>query len=297
MPLPRYSLIIADRGTGVSRRFALPFRPTVALAAALILVPLTWGLYVGWNTQATIDRLTLQNAHLELENTGYRAAANDLSIQIASLQTVMLDLAVRTDINPMMRASIDRLPDDTHAAARLSGSAELDTPSQTFDQLHAMLGTIDSRLQLVRQSVAYREALADATPIIWPAAGWISAAYGYRADPFTGQRNFHPAVDISTRKGQPVSATATGRVFSASRNGAYGNLVEIDHGFGLTTRYGHLSEFAVAVGDTVMRGDLIGFVGATGRATGYHVHYEVWAHGRSLNPMRLLVESRPFAAN
>ena len=83
---------------------------------------------------------------------------------------------------------------------------------------------------------------------------------------------------------------------SAASNGAYGNLIELDHGFGLTTRYGHLSGFAVRVGETVRRGQLIGYVGATGRATGSHVHYEVWVNGRTINPMRLL-ETRPVAAN
>ena len=92
-------------------------------------------------------------------------------------------------------------------------------------------------------------------------------------------------------------ATATGRVFSAGRNGAYGNLVEIDHGFGLITRYGHLSEFAVEIGDTVQRGDIIGSVGATGRATGYHVHYEIWSNGQTVNPMQLLAETRTATAN
>ena len=132
---------------------------------------------------------------------------------------------------------------------------------------------------------------------MWPADGWLSASYGYREDPFTGERDFHPAVDISTRRGQPVYATATGRIASAGRSGNYGNLIEIAHGFGLSTRYGHLSDYAVNTGDTVMRGDVIGYVGATGRATGYHVHYEVWVNGRTLNPLRLTPENPTISAN
>ena len=153
-------------------------------------------------------------------------------------------------------------------------------PGRAFDVLDGLLGTLERKLDVIRQGVAYREALAAATPALWPADGWISGTYGYRSDPFTGLRDFHAAVDISTRKGQPVYAPATGRVMSAASNGAYGNLVELDHGFGLTTRYGHLSGFAVRVGETVRRGQLIGYVGATGRATGSHVHYEVWVNGR-----------------
>ena len=183
---------------------------------------------------------------------------------------------------------------DSTESALTAGSA---VGLRTFDRLHGLLDSLGSQLDWVRRGVAYREALADATPIIWPAEGWISATYGYRQDPFTGERDFHPAVDISTHRGQPVYATATGRVHSAARNGAYGNLVEIDHGFDLTTRYGHLSEFAVEVGDTVLRGDVIGYVGATGRATGYHVHYEIWSAGRTVNPMQLLGQTRTASAN
>jgi murein DD-endopeptidase MepM/ murein hydrolase activator NlpD len=166
----------------------------------------------------------------------------------------------------------------------------------TFGLLQDLLNNLESRLQVVRHSVARREALAEATPAIWPADGWLSATYGYRTDPFTGQRAFHAAVDISTREGQPIYATASGRVVSASRSGAYGNLVAIEHGFRLKTRYGHLSDFAVKKGDTVTRGEVIGFVGATGRATGTHVHYEVWVNDRAMNPQRLL-PSRPLSAN
>ena len=108
---------------------------------------------------------------------------------------------------------------------------------------------------------------------------------------------FHHAIDISTAEGQPVYATASGLVLSAARNGHYGNLVEIDHGFGLRTRYGHLAGFSVGLGDTVQRGDIIGSVGATGRATGYHVHYEIWSDDRTVNPMRLLKRSRQISAN
>ena len=143
---------------------------------------------------------------------------------------------------------------------------------------------------VVKRGVAYREALASATPVIWPADGWSSGTYGYRTDPFTGERDFHPAVDISSQKGRPVYATATGRIFAAGRNGAYGNLVEIDHGFGLITRYGHLSEFAVAEGDTVQRGDVIGYVGNSGRSTGYHLHYEVHVDGKAVDPRGYLLD-------
>ena len=92
-------------------------------------------------------------------------------------------------------------------------------------------------------------------------------------------------------------AAATGRVTSAERSGNYGNLIQIDHGFDLSTRYGHLSGFAVGPGATVERGDVIGYAGATGRATGHHVHYEVLVDGRTINPVRLLAERDSATAN
>ena len=294
----RYSLILANRYTGVTHRLTFRVRPVVAVLTVLLVVPVASSLYARWTVQSEIDRLTLRNAHLEIENSSYRATASELSIQIAALQNAIANLDTRSNMDPHMLRSIERLPDVTPAGLPLAKASEdAPPPERLFDLLDSLLGSLDGRLQIVRQGVAYREALADATPVIWPADGWISGTYGYRADPFTGKRNFHPAVDISTPTGQPVYATATGRVASASRNGAYGNLVEIDHGFGLSTRYGHLSDFTVRPGDTVLRGEIIGYVGATGRATGAHVHYEVWAGNRTMNPMRLLAEPQPQTTN
>jgi murein DD-endopeptidase MepM/ murein hydrolase activator NlpD len=122
--------------------------------------------------------------------------------------------------------------------------------------------------------------------------GWLSAGFGQRADPFTGAPGFHQGLDISTDKGRPVVATADGVVESAEWNGNYGNLLVVDHGFGVKTRYGHLQSFAARAGTAVKRGDLLGHVGATGRTTGAHLHYEILANGQIIDPMRLLAATR-----
>ena len=296
-----YSLVIADRTSGSVHRVTVPVRATLAVMAAILALPIGWTLNARWEARSSIDHVKLANARLEIENATYRAATNGLTTQMTALQAAMDNLTVRSEVDPLIRRSLDRLPDTLQADATggraLLRSVRDATPRDAFNLLGDLLTNLDYKLQVIRHGVARREALAEATPIIWPTDGWISAGYGYRADPFTGKRDFHPAVDISTRHGQPVYATATGRIASAERSGNYGNLIEIDHGFELATRYGHLSEFAVSVGDTVRRGDVIGFAGATGRATGYHVHYEVWANGRTLNPVRLLAEIRPIDAN
>ncbi len=288
MPRSRNSPSVTD-GRGPRRRFDVGSPWILLLATAFLVAPFAFGVYVGLTAQATIDDLRAQNRQLALQGSAHREAAARVNGQLPTLLEKVEELAERIGMDQVARASVDSLPDDAKQTVpgRLD-SDELDDVNAVFDSLRDLLESLQDTLQVVTLGVAHREALAEATPTIWPADGWISAGYGYRDDPFTGQRDFHPAVDISTRKGQPVYATATGRVTRASRNGAYGNLVEIDHGFGLTTRYGHLSEFVVATGDTVVRGDVIGSVGATGRATGHHVHYEVRANGRALNPRKLL---------
>src|SRR5437773_7953116 len=150
--------------------------------------------------------------------------------------------------------------------------AALSTPEDTFGVLRDLLRGLENRLRYVRRNVEQREALASSTPSIWPAHGWLTGTFGGRSDPFSGEPAFHQGLDISTDKGQPVFATADGTVDSASYTGDYGNLIVIRHGFGLSTRYGHLSVFKVKPGQTVKRGEVIGLVGSTGRATGSHLH-------------------------
>ena len=106
-----------------------------------------------------------------------------------------------------------------------------------------------------------------------------------------------PGLDISAGTGDPVYATADGKITTAAMAGNYGNLVVIDHGYGIETRYGHLSAFKVREGHAVKRGDLLGLVGATGRTTGSHLHYEVRANGRILNPLQLLLNPRRASGN
>jgi len=173
----------------------------------------------------------------------------------------------------------------------------LTTPENTFGLLKDLLTGLEDRLDSVRSDVNKRNQLAAATPSIWPTHGWLSSSMGNRADPLTGEKDFHPGLDISADRGDPVYVTADGKITNASVAGNYGNLVVVDHGFGLETRYGHLSAFKVKLGQTVKRGDLVGAVGSTGRTTGSHLHYEVRANGRILNPLQLLLNPRRKAGN
>jgi murein DD-endopeptidase MepM/ murein hydrolase activator NlpD len=132
--------------------------------------------------------------------------------------------------------------------------------------------------------------LADltSTPTLWPVIGHLTGTFGERMDPFSGEGAFHTGVDISAQYGDAVRVSADGVVIEADERAGYGRLVVVDHGFGVTTWYGHLSSFNVLVGEQLRRGDVIGNVGVSGRSTGPHVHYEVRINGAPVNPMRYL---------
>lgn len=127
------------------------------------------------------------------------------------------------------------------------------------------------------------------TPSIRPAKGWLSSTFGYRISPFTGRRELHAAYDIANREGTPIMAPADGVVTFAGKKGLYGNLVIIDHGYGLVTRYGHLHSMDVKKGEKVKRGAVIAKMGSTGRSTGPHVHYEVRLNGVPVSPEKYIL--------
>jgi murein DD-endopeptidase MepM/ murein hydrolase activator NlpD len=125
-------------------------------------------------------------------------------------------------------------------------------------------------------------------PILWPVEGRITGAFGRRIDPFKGEGAFHRGVDISSSYGHSVVSPADGTVVYAAFMNGYGRMIVIHHGHGIATRYGHLSRIAVADGQRVKRGDILGYVGMSGRSTGPHLHYEVWLHGTPINPYKFL---------
>lgn len=123
-----------------------------------------------------------------------------------------------------------------------------------------------------------------AAPNLWPVEGIITSSFGERLDPFSGEGAFHKGVDISTAYGSAILAPADGTVEAAEDENGYGHCVEIDHGHGITTVFGHMASYTVSPGEQVRRGDVIGYVGLSGRSTGPHVHYEVRIHGTPVNP-------------
>jgi murein DD-endopeptidase MepM/ murein hydrolase activator NlpD len=278
----------------------------------MVTLPVLIGIGAAWKAKSDVAGLYADQQALAIENSSYRTATQELSGQIESLQSAIADLGARAALDPNVARTMDKLPALVKARAMggtsvpLSPTAKQDSPysrtlsalsnpDDTFGLLRSLLEGLESRLQSVRSNVDKRNALANATPSIWPAQGWLTSTMGPRTDPLTGGADYHSGLDIAGDKGQPVYATAAGVVTQAGYSGGYGNLLVIDHGFGLETRYGHLSSFVAHTGDHVKRGEMIARLGSTGRTTGNHLHYEVMANGRLLNPLQLLTQQKPRA--
>lgn len=304
MPSRRFTILVADRSSGAVRRATISIRPVAIAVAVVLATPILIGFGAAWKGWNDVAALRDDHRALQIENANYRQATHALAGQIESLQAAITDLSARSALDPNLMRAMNRLPAIVKSRAMggsPAGSKEIElsytrtlaalaTPDDTFGMLRTLLEGLQTRLNVVRRDVERRNALANATPSMWPAYGWLSSTMGIRRDPITGGPDYHSGLDIAGEKGQAVFATAAGTVRHVGYQGAYGNLIVIDHGFGLETRYGHLLKYLVKPGAKVQRGDTIALVGATGRATGYHLHYEVVANGRLINPLQLLTQ-------
>jgi len=250
-----------------------------------------------------------------------KALRAELRAQQQQLEGARAD--IDRDVNAMakrlgeLQAQATRL---NALGARLTTVAQLDSGEFDFTQgpalggpesadeagliseptLQASLDAMAQRLARQAQQLSVLESLlldsgvdADLLPAGLPVrSGYASSTYGMRIDPFTGRREFHNGVDFNGERGSDILAVADGVVAFSGRHNSYGNMVDIDHGNGFMTRYAHNSSNLVKPGQRVRAGEVIGKMGATGRATGTHVHFEVWNNDRSVNPARFLKGER-----
>lgn len=163
----------------------------------------------------------------------------------------------------------------------------------SFDALRDRFDHQQTQLGVLADLLMNRQVDASVKPTGMPVLdGYIASYFGMRPDPFNGHRDFHPGLDIDVPFGSPVHAVADGVVTYAGVRPGYGKVVEIDHGNGYMTRYAHNSKLLAHVGERVHAGDIISDVGSTGRSTGPHVHFEVWYHGRVVNPLAFVRNTR-----
>ena len=179
----------------------------------------------------------------------------------------------------------------------VTGEVANETANKDYASLVIRIDKAVGETQLKEQSVidlweslSERQSLLNATPNMKPAKGWITSRFGYRMSPFSGKTALHAGLDIAAAPGSPVYAPADGVIIFASYDEGYGKLVSVDHGYGVTTRFGHMSQIYVQTGQRVNKWDVIGAVGNTGRSTGPHLHYEVRINGTAVDPINYILD-------
>jgi murein DD-endopeptidase MepM/ murein hydrolase activator NlpD len=262
-------------------------------AALLALAVTTWIHYYSLLDQARENRsLRRENAALSSELAMVQERVAGVQKTIERLEHFDAKLRAAATPNTVERAL---------AVGPLEpSSAPPSGPPAAQDDLRALpgwllsLGAEASReersLRELQEYFDDRETLLASTPSIWPARGWITSDFGARMDPYTGERRVHEGVDIASSTGQPIFAPSDGTVVFSGTEGSYGNVLVIDHGFGVKTRYAHLSQIVVRLGDKVKRGTRVAAVGSSGRSTGPHLHYEVRVNGIPQSPRKFVLE-------
>jgi len=274
-----YAFIIAHtpRSSSRIRRFCVEKRSLriVAFLAVAMLCAALYGFY-GLTQQAAHFRTEFENQRLRDENQQQRLELNHLNTRVEAVEDTSRKLAEKSGVTGDELAS--------------PGSGG---PAQPLDA-HSLAHLDDKMSQLERKMKAYESVLRERgfTPTVWPVVGKLESGFGGRSNPFGGKSyEFHSGQDIDAAPGDPVVAGASGTVSFVGWQNGYGQLIVVDHGGGLTTRYGHLSHIDVGQGQTVARSQFIGRVGSTGRSTGPHLHYEVRINDEPVNPLQYLLTS------
>lgn len=248
--------------------------------------------------QAMRAELAAQEAEVEKLRRSASEDINALAVRLAQAQAQIMRLDALGERLVKM-ADLDAGEFDFGAAPALGGpEGELDEGAlprvEFLSELDALAREIDRRetqLSVLENLLMNRNLQEQVRPSGRPIVkGWLSSHFGVRTDPFTGRKAWHHGVDFAGAAGSDIVSVASGVVTWAGPRYGYGNLVEINHGSGFVTRYGHNKEILVSVGDTVKRGEVIARMGSTGRSTGPHVHFEVLKDGRVVNPSNYIRE-------
>lgn len=244
-------------------------------AVAVIAVGLIYGLY-GLTQQAAHIRIEIENQRLRAENERQRYELEQLNSRVEKVEDTSRKLAEKSGV-----------VDDVSLVPGTGG------PALPLDEMG--LATLAAKMRRLEEDMSAYEAILRQrgyTPTLWPVQGTLEGGFGGRRNPFGGGGyEFHSGQDIEAEWGAEVVSGAAGRVSFVGWQNGYGQLVIVDHGGGLTTKYGHLSHIDVQLDQTVGRGQLLGKVGSTGRSTGPHLHYEVRINDQAVNPLPYLVQS------
>jgi len=304
----KLSLIVLGGSGSKIKQIHLSVRQfvTAGVVLSLAVATIIYGLFDYINMRTLVDnkelveqKLTEQNQEVLLQRQQIQSFAreiNELKENIVTLNNFEKRIRILANLDqPGNKDSVfgvgGSAPEDLNPDIELNQSHQklMKEMHQQMDQLgDASLSQEGSFSNLLDKLEEQKNLLAH-TPAIRPTDGWITSTFAYRQCPFTDRREFHKGVDIANKKGTPIIATADGVVSFVGENGSFGQLVVIDHGHGITTRYAHLSKALKARGDRVRRGDTIALMGNTGRSTGPHLHYEVRLNGVPVNPDKYIL--------
>jgi len=225
-----------------------------------------------FNAQADLDALAARLGEIQAHATRLNALGQKL-VKLAKLDPGEFNFEEPPGVGG---------PEEADATINVDFGSEIDSVISELEDREQQLSVLEN---ILVSSHMKEEVFPEGRPI---KRGWISSYYGTRTDPFTGKLQFHKGMDFASKMGTDILAVAGGVVTWSSKRYGYGNLVEINHGNGYVTRYGHNSKLLVRVGDTVKKGQVIAKMGSTGRSTGPHVHFEVLQNGRQINPQRFV---------
>jgi murein DD-endopeptidase MepM/ murein hydrolase activator NlpD len=223
------------------------------------------------------DQENLRKQYRDLQST-----VKDTNQRLDSLQSLATEVAMTYGVMRYHPAAFDQ----SDATVTPQDSFDRSVEQYSFLKRNAAAIAISSGGMRMMPAMAFAD--SNYTPSIWPVLGHISDSFGQRLDPFSGEGAFHTGVDVVADYGAPVHVTADGIVVTVETHTGYGRVVVVDHGFGLTTWYAHLSSYAVVAGTRIKRGEVIGYTGISGRSTGPHVHYEVRMNNAPVNPWRYM---------
>ncbi|HVT35258.1 MAG TPA: M23 family metallopeptidase, partial [Nevskiaceae bacterium] len=252
------------------------------------------GLVATWAEEVSAQHSELNKAREEAEENA-RALARRIAQLHAHMMRVNAAGARLTEIAGLDRGefNFDQAPavgGPEEASAQETGLVQV---ISSLDQFEAQLSDRERQMRVLEDLLLASRLQKQVKPSGWPVDnGWISSTFGWRTDPFTGRYAQHTGIDFAAREGADVLAVATGIVTEAGERFGYGNLVEINHGNGYVTRYGHNERILVKVGDKINKGQRIALMGSTGRSTGPHVHFEVLFNGNVVNPQQYIQAAR-----
>jgi murein DD-endopeptidase MepM/ murein hydrolase activator NlpD len=289
-----YTFIVVPGASSRLRKLKLQARMLHALGAIGVLsffVAVGLGFsYVKMAFRAAdYDKLQAENTDLKVQKKNLEVATVKLGEKLTNIESLFVQIQSLVENDSLTKRGKRNVPavggsKVDYPTAELLGSNLKDGIELLKDRTAEM----ESQLTLLQQVAEKKATIRRITPSIWPIKGHVTSHYGNRLDPFSGDAELHLGVDISALFGTQVHAPADGKVIYAQRKAAYGNLIIVDHGNGITTRFGHLSRFNVKVGQRIRKNDVVGYVGTSGRSTAPHLHYEVRLNDRPVNPRNYL---------